>query len=79
MQLDEIIDVSQCIELHGFMCSLMSSKNSILEHFLEIGKAVNIFKVILYLSNIQMEEKHGITLRVDVRLSWQINTMAFLL
>lgn len=77
MQLGEIIDASQCIKLHVFMCSLMSSKkNSILGHFLEIGKAVNIFKTILYL--IFKWKKKNSTLRADVCSSCQVHIMAFL-
>lgn len=49
------------------MCSLMLSKNSILEYFLEMGKNVNIFKILLFFSvNIQMGEKNDGTLGADV-------------
>lgn len=61
MQLDNTTDASQCINLHVFMGSLVSStKNFILGLFLETGKAVSIFKIIslpLSLIIIQMAGK----------------------
>lgn len=43
MQLGETSDTSQCTKLHVFMCSLTSSKkNSILGHFLEIGRTQHL-------------------------------------
>lgn len=44
MQLGETSDTSQCTKLHVFMCSLTSSKkNSILGHFLEIGRTQHLW------------------------------------